>query len=77
MLNPTDKLFAKAHFSTLALVVVLFLVAMILGPLAWGVVVDHVQAGCDADTLDAGTCLAAEVSGVITPPAAQAEGVVP
>ena len=33
MLNPTDKLFAKAHFSTLALVVVLFLVAMILGSL--------------------------------------------
>jgi hypothetical protein len=77
MLNPTDKLFAKAHFSTLALVVVLFLVAMILGPLAWGIVADHLQAGCDAGTLDAGTCLVAELSGVISSPAAQAQGVVP
>ena len=62
----------------LAVVVLcLMVLAAIVAPSAYNAAVDHLQAGCDAGTIDAGICLVAEIGGLVTPAAAEAQEVAP
>ena len=62
-----NKVFFHAHSSALAVLCLVVLAVAILAPVAWDAAVDHLQEGCDAGTIDAGTCMVAEIGGLVTP----------
>ena len=59
----------NAHYSVVLVLAVAVIVVMVVAPFAGPLVTRQVQSGCASGEIDHGICWAAQVGGLVTPPA--------
>lgn len=66
-----DATFRRMHFFFVSIIILVLVAgAIVLAPYAQDYLTTQAQEGCDAGSIDTGSCLVAEAAGLVTPPAA-------